>query len=238
MISFLMPVFNRPSQFPHLVNEAIYWYIRQDYPNKELIILSHAEGQTIKCNVPGVRVYNEGFIESLGTKMNMLVELAKGEICLPFEDDDISLPWRAQQAVDALVDGYDYWTPGLFWYYNKGEKPVANGTGVMHCCSAYRRLAFLYAYCNTSQGHDTKVHEWAMKNLRCNKTRITDPQQISYFYRWGICNHLSGTSPYMDETYKETEAGPPGEYLLEPVMAEDFVKLHEEAARKAAQSSR
>jgi hypothetical protein len=236
LVSCLMPTFGRIAWFPHLVGEALYWFERLDYPNKELVILNTAEKQRLYCDVPGVRIYNEEWIPSLGKKMNRLVELANGEICLPWEDDDISLPWRAQQAVE-MLEHHDYWNPGLWWYAEAGLSPRADGAGVGHNCCAFRRDVFLNAYPNLTQGHDAVVDSWAKKNLRWNKKLTTDPNQISYFYRWGICNHLSGW-PDMEKAFVSYDPGPPGDYLIQPKMDQDYLLVHKIAVDKISEKLR
>jgi hypothetical protein len=227
LVSFLMPTYGRAARQPAVLNEAVYWFTRQDYSHCELIILNHAAGHTLECSVPGVRVVNHwSRISSLGEKMNMLVRLARGEICLPYEDDDISLPWRASQAVGALGGLYDYFAPGLWWYAQEGQDPVADGKGVGHNCSAFRRTPFLDKYPKLTKGHDAHIHNWALANVRV-APKVASPAYVSYFYRWGVSDlHLSGQAD-MEGAYARQDPGPPGVYRVAPVMGRDYQEIHE-----------
>lgn len=231
LISCLCPTRGRIATQPEIIRESLYWFIRLDYPRKELVILNDNPKQEIICNVPGVRVYNaDTNFGSLGEKMNALVELAAGDICLPWDDDDISLPHRADQAVQALEGKYVYWTPGLVWYYPRGGNMTADGAGVGHTSGAFKRRTFLGAYPNVTKGHDAEFHAKGVAHRNYNPTKITDPKDISFFYRFNISNwHLSGCTD-MNWAFSATPAGPPGKYILEPEMREDFIALHRQCS--------
>ena len=81
---------------PHLLEEAIESFLRQDYPGaKELVILNDYPGHTLHYEHKEIRIVNrDKQILPLGRKFNETVELCDGDILLPWEDDDIYLPWR------------------------------------------------------------------------------------------------------------------------------------------------
>jgi glycosyltransferase involved in cell wall biosynthesis len=87
-----MPTYNRRAFVPH----AIRYFLRQDYPNKELIILDDGEDKVADL-IPqkdNIRYYAiEGKI-TLGEKMNRACQLAKGDIIVNWDDDDWYAPWR------------------------------------------------------------------------------------------------------------------------------------------------
>jgi cellulose synthase/poly-beta-1,6-N-acetylglucosamine synthase-like glycosyltransferase len=60
LVSCVCPTYNRPPHYHHLLEEAIESFLRQDYPNKELIVLNDCPGQELICDGPGVRVVNVG----------------------------------------------------------------------------------------------------------------------------------------------------------------------------------
>jgi hypothetical protein len=239
LVSFLCPTFGRVSTFPDVFEELLFWFLAQDYPNKELVILNDTPGQIISCQVPGVRIFNQSErIPTLGMKRNLLVELAQGEVCLPQDDDDVSLPWRACQAVEAILKGgYDYWWPGIWWYEEYGKLPVADGKASGHNCSAFRRLPFINCYQNTSTGEDTRAHDYALRNLRCNrKAALTQIKDISFFYRRRLPEHFSGF-PDMEKEYRLRDVGEPGTYEIKPLMGQDYLKIHQAAVQRERTSA-
>lgn len=225
LVSFLMPTYGKACLQPDLIAEAVYWFLEQDYPLVELVVLNDAPGQTLVCDAPGVRVANFARrFPTLGDKMNALVELAGGEICCVCEDDDISLPHRASQAVGMLGADFDYWPPRLWWYSMKGTPLRLDRNGWGHNCAAYRRSAFLGGYRSVTRGHDADAHNDALKRCRVNADALTDPKDISYVYRWGVSSiHLSGCAD-MDAGYANAQAGAPGTYRVEPKMFTDWVE--------------
>ena len=72
-----------------------------------------------------------------GAKYRFMLTQCRGEIILPWEDDDISLPNRIRQSVD-MLSGYDYWKPCGAFFDAKGEPLSFCSPGnVFHNASAY-----------------------------------------------------------------------------------------------------
>src|SRR5687768_12090587 len=94
LVSCICPTYGRAPHSLKLLEEAVYWFTRQEYDGpKELIILNDCAEQRLVCHAPNVHVCNyPQRIASLGLKYNALIEIARGSIILPWEDDDISLP--------------------------------------------------------------------------------------------------------------------------------------------------
>lgn len=238
-VTFVVPTCGRAARQPQLMNEMFYWYTRQTYARKQLLILNDAPEQKLYIQKDlreehNVHVINYGFkIATLGEKMNLLVLVAAGSVVLVQEDDDISLPWRAEQAVTALHNA-DYWTPGYWWYAEEGQPMVADGKGVGHNCAAFRRSSLYNRYDNVTHGHDARVHEWANNNLKVNPRHLQPGEEndISYVYRWGVSDlHLSGQGD-MEFAYAHADPGPPGTYEIYPVMGRDYLAMHKEAAER------
>ena len=142
LVSCICPTYNRPPRYQHLLEEAIASFLRQDYPNKELIVLNDCPGQELICDEPGVRVVNvaERF-PSIGDKQNAAVGLARGELIAPWDDDDISLPWRLSLSVERLGDG-DYFNPRCYWFLDNEGLHFDHPMGYAHNASLFRRAAF------------------------------------------------------------------------------------------------
>lgn len=207
-VSCLMPTYNRFPKFSHLVGEAVESFLRQDYPadRRELVLWNDTPGQILTCAIPGVVVLNTQRFATLGEKRNALVAVAKGDILLPWDDDDISLPNRVSQAVQNLEE-CDYWNPRHYWFWNDGHPmngpvglQIPDNLGYAHNCSAYTRRAFrlVSGYPATSGDEDQKMdarlrHSQLLK-IRDGLGKLT-PKEYPYIYRWGVSpRHLSGRS--------------------------------------------
>ena len=133
--------------------------MRQDYPNKELIVINDCPGQELICDGPGVRVVNVGerFL-SIGDKRNAGVGLARGELIAPWDDDDISLPWRLSLSVERLGDG-DYFNPRCYWFLDNEGLHFDHSVGYAHNASLFRRAALerVGGYPSESFGEDAAL---------------------------------------------------------------------------------
>ena len=100
-ISCITPTANRRSFIP----KAIEYFLRQDYPNKELLILDDG-GDPIGDLVPekeNIRYIHLDKKLTIGAKRNMACEMAKGEIIAHWDDDDWHAPHRLSYQVRALL---------------------------------------------------------------------------------------------------------------------------------------
>jgi len=103
LISCILPTYNRRGFLPH----AIHYFLRQDYPNKELLILDDGEESALDLMPADPQVvYLElkGGPLSIGLKRNTACELANGEIICHWDDDDIYGKHRISEQVTALKE--------------------------------------------------------------------------------------------------------------------------------------
>jgi len=77
----------------------------------------------------------------IGDKQNAAVGLARGELIAPWDDDDISLPWRLSLSVERLCDG-DYFNPRCYWFLDNEGLNCDHSMGYAHNASLFRRAAF------------------------------------------------------------------------------------------------
>ncbi|HEX9511208.1 MAG TPA: glycosyltransferase family 2 protein [Puia sp.] len=94
LISCIMPTYNRREFIPH----AIRYFLRQDYPNKELIVIDDGE-DPVRDLVPvqeGIRYYRLERKLTLGAKLNLGCEYAQGDLIAHWDDDDWYAPRRLQ----------------------------------------------------------------------------------------------------------------------------------------------
>ncbi|OWK38124.1 hypothetical protein FRUB_07244 [Fimbriiglobus ruber] len=217
----MCPTYNRAPYHLHLLNESVYWFLRQDYPGpRELVILNDCVDQTLACDAPDVRVVNwHERIPTLGEKRNRLAELSEGDVLLPWDDDDVSLPHRVRQAVDRLGE-YEYWNPRQTWYEERGRLIRDHHHQVCHNASAYRRGALRYEA--VSGPEDALADAWAASHLRVSPHGLAAPREWSYVYRWGVSDcHISGTSD-MQASYDRPRKIVSGTYTIRPTMYRDY----------------
>ncbi len=142
LVSCICPTYGRPPVYQHLLEEAIESFLRQTYPNKELIVLNDCPGQELVCDAPGVRVVNVSDRFAMpGAKRNIGVELARGELIAPWDDGDISLPWRLSLSVERLGNA-DYFNPKHFWFMDRDELRPYPRSSIGHNLSLFRRAAW------------------------------------------------------------------------------------------------
>jgi len=100
LVSCIMPTYNRRLFVPR----AIKYFLRQDYENKELIIIDDST-DTIEDLVPdisSIRYYRLNAKITLGAKLNLACQYASGTIVAHWDDDDWYAPGRLTYQVDAL----------------------------------------------------------------------------------------------------------------------------------------
>jgi 2-polyprenyl-3-methyl-5-hydroxy-6-metoxy-1,4-benzoquinol methylase len=101
LVSCIMPTYNRR----HFVPQAIKYFLRQDYPHKELIILDDGT-DTIRDLVPDIPEIQYRVLPSkltVGEKRNLAVEASRGEIILHWDDDDWMHPCRIGYQVEHML---------------------------------------------------------------------------------------------------------------------------------------
>lgn len=100
MVSCIMPTYNRRRYVP----KAIHYFLRQDYANRELLILDDGDEcvEDLVPSDPRVRYYRLETRLILGAKRNLACELAHGAIIAHWDDDDWIAPHRLSYKVAVL----------------------------------------------------------------------------------------------------------------------------------------
>jgi hypothetical protein len=233
LVSCICPTYGRPPRYQHLLEEAVESFLRQTYPNKELIVLNDCPGQELICDAPGVRVINipERF-PTLGEKYNAAIALARGDLIAPWEDDDISLPWRLSLSVERLGDA-GYFNPVRYWFLDHAGLHFDHPMGYGHNHSLFTRQAFetVGGYPAVS-GHQDAEMDSALQSSVAWVGPKTPGQEVLprhewyYIYRWGVSPvHLSGDgSPesfyrkFGEQRFKK------GRFVLHPHWRVDYEK--------------
>lgn len=213
-----------PRRLPAL-NEAVECFHRQTHENRELIIVNDTPGVTLEYDHPQVRVINlTERCATLGDKRNVGTEAATGAIIVQWDDDDIHLPHRMDQAVENLVDA-DYFEPHGIWRFPNLSH---DNNGVWSSVGAYRKSAW------ESVGKYESVNAIEDQRLQASlreKDRVIkgtgEPKDSPCIYRWNDGQmHVSGNNKF-DENYAASKSEP-GTYKIEPSWKQDYAALVKE----------
>jgi glycosyltransferase involved in cell wall biosynthesis len=175
---------------PHLLEEAIESFLRQDWDGpKELIVLNDHPEQTLVFSHPQVSVFNiPRRLRTLGEKRNLSVSLAKYDNLLIWDDDDIYLPWRIQETMKTLPQAQFFKCPNA-WTMNDGRIESNLGYNLYHGGTAYTRWLWeqVGGYKAMNGGEDADI-EGRFQQVGNNKqywphTQLTK-DKIYYIYRW------------------------------------------------------
>jgi glycosyltransferase involved in cell wall biosynthesis len=104
LVSCVMATSNRPA----FVLQSIRFFQRQDYPNRELLILDDSTGEDLSLHTAGderIRYFRLPARLSIGAKRNRGCELARGTFIAQWDDDDWYAPGRLAAQVEPLLSG-------------------------------------------------------------------------------------------------------------------------------------
>lgn len=194
LVSCIMPTADRRIFVP----QAIRYFERQDYPNRELLILDDG-GQGLADLIPPddrIRYMRMDRRSTIGAKNNLACELARGEVIVHWDDDDWMADWRVSYQVEALLSHHLNTLCGLarlYFYdpaaehaweyvYSANERPwVSGGT------FCYRREFWqAHRFPDMNEGADT-VFVWGLRET-------TVVAHIHHDFYVGLV-HRANTSP-------------------------------------------
>jgi hypothetical protein len=153
LVSCLMPTADRRRFVPH----AIQLFLRQDYPNRELVIVDDGRDRVedLVPADPRIRYVRAERSPTLGAKRNLACSLARGELIAHWDDDDwaaddrLSRQVAALQATQAEICGLSvvrYFDPaaGQAWEYRWTDTTRAwvGGNTLLFRRSAWERRPF------------------------------------------------------------------------------------------------
>lgn len=153
LVSCIMPTRDRRE----LVPQAIRQFLRQDWPNAELIVVDDGTDKVADLIPPDPRIRYLALDErrTIGAKRNLACEAARGEIILHWDDDDWMADRRIRaQAEHLLASGADLsGLPSLYfhepatgdtWQFTSPARPQAWIAGATFCYrkSLWRALPF------------------------------------------------------------------------------------------------
>lgn len=153
LVSCIMPTANRRRFVP----SAIRYFLAQDYPRKELIILDDG-ADSVADLIPAVtqvRYIRSASQQPLGEKRNACIQAGQGELIMHWDDDDWMAPHRIRYQVEALLKAeaelcglrrllfYDL-TSNQTWLYDypAEQRPWLAGGTLLYTRDFWRRLPF------------------------------------------------------------------------------------------------
>jgi ADP-heptose:LPS heptosyltransferase/2-polyprenyl-3-methyl-5-hydroxy-6-metoxy-1,4-benzoquinol methylase len=194
-----MPTANRRRFVP----QAIRYFLVQDYPNKELIIVDDGE-EAVGDLVPedeGIRYIRLPCKTILGEKRNCAVAQARGEIIVHWDDDDWSAPWRLRYQIEELatagadicgLDRIFFYAPAEAraweYVYPAGQRPWVYGASL-----AYRKAFWTaHRFPQIGVGEDAKF-VWA--DARAKIHVLKNPHFLIALIHDGNCSPKRTSDP-------------------------------------------
>jgi hypothetical protein len=171
LVSCIMPTANRRAFVP----QAIRHFLRQDYPDRELIVLDDG-ADSIADLIPAhdrIRYIRLPHRMTMGAKHNMGCEMARGEVMIHWDDDDWHADWRISCQVNELLQQpastlcglarLHFFEPasGRVWeyVYPPGSRPWVSGATFCYYKSFWEQRRFP----DMNEGADT-VFVWGLQN--------------------------------------------------------------------------
>lgn len=169
---------------PHLLNEAVESFLRQDYPGeKELIIVNDQPEVKIISNIENVKVYNlDKRVDTIGEKRNICVSYCSGEIIFPWDDDDISLPWRISFSISSMKNK-NYFKGDSFWFLS--GKNFSIKKNIAHAMGSFSRSLFdsVGGYSHMQSGQDIDL-ENKFKKTQQRIVSVLNLAEVYYIYKY------------------------------------------------------
>ncbi|MCC8423671.1 glycosyltransferase family A protein [Mucilaginibacter sp. UR6-11] len=153
LVSCIMPTANRQKYIPLALN----YFMRQDYPNTELVIIDDGitSSRDLIPDDPRIRYFYSAPLGTIGLKRNYACEISKGEIIVHWDDDDwyaddwVSRQVKALNASGADITGLNnvvFYSPALNkrWRYEDTEtdKPWICGATMAYKKSFWEQHRF------------------------------------------------------------------------------------------------
>lgn len=137
---------------PAFAKEAVARFLAQSWQEKELIIIDELNAPSFDtAPLAGATIiYRKGRGATLGDKRNFAVMLAKGEVIIHWDDDDLSEPDRIDHQVEQLT-GFDLTAYNEMPFLNvetgeryefRGAADYAIGTSLCYWKSTWEKRQF------------------------------------------------------------------------------------------------
>ncbi len=153
LVSCILPTYNRRD----FIAQSVRYFLRQDYPNKELLILDDGSDcvRDLIPDDPQIHYTRLDRRHTIGTKRNLACAQASGEIIVHWDDDDWMAPWRVSYQVAQLqernldlcgLDRLYYYQPssenGWEYIYPGASRPWVAGNTLCYLKRAWQQHRF------------------------------------------------------------------------------------------------
>ena len=218
-----------------MLEEALESFLRQDYPNKELIILNDEPLVYYEFDHPQVLIFNyQERFTAIGEKRNYATDLSTGDYLLPWDDDDIYLPNRMSFCYETLMKGNKhfghYQHTAVATHKDCVIKKYLMGSNCMYSRQAFYDIGrydeSIVDYKKVPIGED---HDLANRLKAVHKRSLVPVhyKDIFYIYRWGRSPHLSFTATMREHQRRtdEESVSEKGSIKLAPVWRQDYTDI-------------
>ena len=210
-ISCLMPTADRRAFVP----QAIRYFLAQDYPEKELIIVDDGADSVADLvpDDPRFRYFRRPARQPIGAKRNFACREARGDVIVHWDDDDWSAPWRLRYQVEHLRENRAdicglsrvyFYAPaeGKAWeyVYPPGQRPWVYGASLCYTRAFWQAHPFP----EIRVGEDTRF-VWA--DARARVYALADSRfLVALVHRNNISPKRTSDPRYRPKTLAEVEA--------------------------------
>lgn len=190
LVTCIMPTYNRPKY----MMRAIKLFIKQKYPNKELIIVDDSPTDVPNLSIP--KMSNVTYIRlssrrSIGYKRNLALTHARGNIFMFWDDDDYYSCNRIHIQVKPIIDNLcDITVFSSITYYNAKTDSCYKTSDKDHNLIWYNgyasgSLTCKYSLFNTIKFKHTNIAEdrdFIIEATKRGARILTVPNKMDYIY--------------------------------------------------------
>lgn len=223
-IAVIVPTYGRLQYLPRVLAS----FLSQEYCNKELIIVNDEPGVHLECNYDNVSVINLTKQILLPDKRNVGISLAKAELVVGLDDDDIILPDRLcnlARYFEANPECESYFNPCAYSLY---EDTFSKTTTISTTNTCFTKDLWykVGGYTGTkNKGEDVDF----FKKISEYTTIVNDENHRDFIYMWSSINYHATHHTQQEIDKIALSQNIKGEYLIESNCSQycNIVKLVE-----------
>jgi glycosyltransferase involved in cell wall biosynthesis len=232
-IACLTPTYNRYPNFGWMLEECVESFLRQTYPNKEMLICNDTPQQLLKFDHPQVKIFNlSKRFENVGQKIGFMIENTDANVFARMDDDDCYLPWHLTQLMDKMGSQLE-WHPDSHLFMYNGEVSLVTHHSNLHVSGIFRRevVELIGGYPGEPPGREDQIfNELLIQHGIEHQELIFSIENVSHVYKlYEGGRHLSARKPNQTRTERWAELGAlpiqAGEFEIKPHWKQNYVRL-------------